>query len=268
MGKKKAVILISLLIIGTVAVILQLNSFRQGSSNIIEENTANLLAPIQSFFSNAGKRISTTWQSFTKISKLEEENRKLRYEIYSLKEEQEKFNRTQDENRTLRSMLDISTRQKGRIIAAEVIARSPDNWFESIRVNKGFKQGVKLDMAAISPEGLVGRVVAVSEYTAKVRLIFNEKSAVPAQIVSTGDLGVVYGEEKNTCVMRYIHADAQVNVGDKVITSRLGRVFPPGKIIGEVSKIYGRDNIMYKAVQVKPTVQFGNLEYVLLVERQ
>jgi rod shape-determining protein MreC len=98
-------------------------------------------------------------------------------------------------------------------------------------------------------------------------LIFDEKSAIPAQVVSSGALGVVYGEGKNTCVMKYIETDAIVNTGDKVITSHLSRIYPPGKILGEVTKIYGRDNILYKAVQIKPTVEFGRLQYVLLLEQ-
>jgi len=267
-GKKKIITLIIILAIGLIAILLQLGSYRRGDANIVEKAASNITIPFQTFLSNVGRRISGTWQSFTKAATLEDQNKKLLAEIYALREEQEKYNRTLDENRKLRNLLNISRQHKGKIIAADVTARSPDNWFQSIKVNKGYKNGIKLNMVAITPEGLVGRVVAASQYTSKIRLIFNEKSAVPAQVVSSGALGVVYGEGKNTCVMKYVEADAKVEVGDKVITSRLGRIYPPGKIIGEVSKIYGRDNLLYKAVQIKPAVQFNNLEYILLIERQ
>lgn len=268
MGKKKVTLLLIIIAIGFISILFQAGAFRRGESGIVEKTSSNLLAPVQTFFSGLGRKISSTWRSFTKVAQLEEENKKMRAEIYALREEQENYSRTRDENQNLRKLLQISTNQSGVIIAAEVIGRSTDNWFDSILVNKGYKHGVKKDMVAVSPEGLVGRVIDASPYTARVQLIFNEKSAVPAQIVSSGTLGVVYGEGKNTCAMRYIQADAEVKVGDKVITSRLGRIYPPGKMIGEVSKIYGRDNILYKAVQVKPAVQFSNLEYLLLVEKK
>ena len=265
MKKKKTIIIIFILIVGFVAISLQIGTFRKGEANIVEKSTSNLFVPLQTFLSQVGRKISATWHSFTKVAMLDEENKKLRAEIYALREEQEKYNRTFDENRNLRKLLEISDYQRGKIIAAEVSARSPDNWFRSIKINKGFKNGVKANMVAITPEGLVGRVVSVSEYSARIRLVVNEKSSVPAQVVTSGSLGVIYGEGKNTCIMKYIEADADIKIGDKVITSRMGSIFPPGKIIGEVSKIYGRDDLLYKAVQIKPAVQFNNLEYILLV---
>lgn len=268
MGKKKVIAILIILTISISAILIQWDTYKKGEANIVEKASSIFLVPLQSFFTGVGKKISGTWRSFTKIASLEEGNKKLQAEIYALREEQEKYNRALDENKTLRKLLDISHYQKGKVIAAEVIARDPDNWFKSIKLNKGFKHGVKKDMVAISAEGLVGRIVSVSEYTSKIRLIFNEKSAVPAQVVSSGALGVVYGEGKNTCRMKYIEADAGVKVGDKVITSRLSRIYPPGKIIGEVSKIYGVENILYKSVRIKPEVHFSNLEYVLLVEKK
>ena len=265
MKKKKTFTIIVILVVGFTAILLQLSSFKRGESNIAEKTASNVFVPLQTFLSQIGRKISGTWHSFTKVAMLEEENKKLRAEIYALREEQGKVNRTLDENRTLRKLLKISEYNKGKIIAAEVSARSPDNWFRSIKVNKGYKNGVKVDMVAITPEGLVGRVVSVSKFTSRIRLVVSEKSSVPSQVVSSGALGVVYGEGKNTCIMKYVEADAEVKVGDKIITSRLGRIYPPGKMIGEVSKIYGRDNLLYKAVQIKPAVQFNNLEYILLM---
>ncbi|MCD4785526.1 MAG: rod shape-determining protein MreC [Candidatus Eremiobacteraeota bacterium] len=268
MGKKKVIAILIILAISIVAILIQWDTYQKGEANKVEKASSTVFVPLQSFFTGVGKSISGTWRSFTKIATLEEGNKKLQTEIYALREEQEKYNRAIDENKTLRKLLDISRHQKGKVIAAEVIARNPDNWFQSIKLNKGFKHGVKKNMVAISAEGLVGRVVSVSKYTSKVRLIFNEKSAVPSQVVSSGALGVVYGEGRNTCRMKYIEADAEVKVGDKIITSRLSRIYPPGKIIGEVSRIYGVENILYKSVQIKAAVHFNNLEYVLLVEKK
>ncbi|MCE1246081.1 MAG: rod shape-determining protein MreC [Firmicutes bacterium] len=267
MGKKKAWVLLGIAVLSIVIILFQSRSFRQGEAGPVSKVFSYIAQPVQTFFSNTGKNISAKWRSITHSANLEAENRKLEAEIYTLKEEQETYNRTRDENENLRKLLELSKVQQGRIIAAEVIARDPDNWFRFIKVNKGSRNQVKVNMSAITPEGIVGRVVSVSDNTARIMLIFDEKSAIPAQVVSSGALGVVYGEGKNTCIMKYIENDAQVNTGDKVITSHLSRIYPPGKIIGEVTKVYGRDNILYKAVQIKPAVEFGRLQYVLLLEQ-
>jgi rod shape-determining protein MreC len=268
MDPKKINILIAITVISFVMVFVQVNSFKRGDTNPVQQLTADTLMPAQGFLANLGRRFSGIWQSFTRASRLEEENKRLLAEIYALREESDLFNRTREENKNLRKLLDIAQLEEGRVIAAQVIGRDPDNWFQSVNLDKGYKQGVRKNMVAISSEGVVGRVISVSRFTSRMRLISSEKSAIPAQLVSTGELGVVYGEGKNICVMKYVNAEAKVEVGEQVITSRLSQVYPPGKTIGKVSKIYGRDQILYQAVQVKPSVQFGNLEYVLLIGRK
>lgn len=268
MDSKKILTLGIIIFVSFALIFIQLNSFREGKTNTVEKTVASAIRPFQIFFSGAGRWISGTWRSITKVTQLERKVKAIQAELDALKVEREIYNRTREENKRLRKLLNLSRVEQGKVIAAEVIARDPDNWFQTIKVNKGYKHGVSKNMAAITPEGIVGRVVDASPYTARIRLIFNEKSAVPAQIVSSGELGVVYGEGKNTCVMKYVAAEAEVKRGDQVITSRLSRIYPPGKIIGKVTRVYGRDQVLYQAVQVKPAVEFGNLEYMLLVGKK
>jgi rod shape-determining protein MreC len=267
MNSKKTITLIIIIASSLILTGLQVNRFENGSPNAAENVLANLLEPVQQKFSAAGRKISRTWQSLTKLALLEEENQRLREEISAMKERQEVFQITDEENRQLRQILDIPKEEEGKFIVAEVIARAPDNWFQTIKINKGKRHGVTNNMVAISPEGLVGRVVSTGEQVSHIRLIFNEKSAVPARIISSGEMGVVYGEGKNTCIMKYINADSPVNIGDKVVTSNMSRIYPPNKIIGQVSRIYGREQVMYQTVQIKPAVQVSRLEFVLLMER-
>jgi rod shape-determining protein MreC len=267
MNSKKFTILIIIILSGIVLIGLQANHPENITPNIAENTLAGFFLPVQQKFSAAGRKISRTWRSLANLSHLEEENQRLREEISAMREQQEIFKRTTGENRKLRQILDITREQEGKVVVAEVIARSPDNWFQTIKVNKGKFDGVTTNMVAVSPEGIVGRVVSTADQVSYIRLIFNEKSAIPARIVSSGEMGVVYGEGKNTCLMKYINADSRVNIGDQVITSSLGKIYPPDKIIGQVSKVYGREKVMYQTVQIKPAVQVNRLEFVLLMER-
>lgn len=160
------------------------------------------------------------------MSQLEEENQKLTDEINNLKEERQLYLRTREENKKLKKLLNITEKETGNILAAEVIARNPDNWFKSITINKGYENGVHKNMIAFTSEGLVGRVMSSSKYKARIRLVLNEKSAVPAQLVRTGEMGVVYGEGKGTCIIKYINSDADLKVGDLIMTSRMSRIYP------------------------------------------
>ena len=114
----------------------------------------------------------------------------------------------------------------------------------------------------------MGRVIAASSYTSKISLLCDNEFSCPGRIVESGALGIIYGEGENTCMMRYIDSEAKVKLGDTVVTSELGRIFPPNQKIGIVTRIYGPDEVLFKAVQIKPSVDFSSIQFVILAERE
>ncbi len=171
------------------------------------------------------------------------------------------------ENQRLRASLGFreSNLYQYRLLAAEVIARSPGTWFEAVQINRGKNEGVREDMAVISSDGVVGRVTEVAARTSKVQLLIDPDFAVSGLDQDTGEIGIVSGRAMLPLQMRYVLATAKVKVGDSIVTSHLSENFPRGFPIGVVSKIEKNDYDIFQKIDVHPRVNFGRLKEVFVI---
>lgn len=148
-----------------------------------------------------------------------------------------------------------------------VIGRSPSTWYKYIIIDRGEAEGVRRNMAAISPQGLVGRVVSTSQHTAQVNLLTDREMAVG--VVAQGSRetrGIVEGVgDDNLLRMANIPYYSTISVNEKVVTSGLSQIYPKGILIGTVQEITDEAGGLLKSAVVKPAVQFDQLEEVLLV---
>ncbi|MCA9903030.1 MAG: rod shape-determining protein MreC, partial [Anaerolineae bacterium] len=132
-----------------------------------------------------------------------------------------------------------SRRTDQSFLAADVIGGDPNNLLRSstIIINKGARDGIAAGMPVVTGQGLVGRVIRVSADAAQVLLITSPSSAVSARVQSSRAEGSVVGEVNGVLTMRFIPLEADVQVGDIIITSGLGGNFPPDIILGQVSSV-------------------------------
>jgi rod shape-determining protein MreC len=152
-------------------------------------------------------------------------------------------------------------------IAAQVVARNPNNWFSTVTLNRGANHGVRRDMVVVTAQGLVGRVSEVAPQTAKVMLITDPESGVGGLIQRSRDTGVVLGQtgDRARVIMKLFSPESAPLVGDKVITSGLGMVFPKGLSIGEVVSVETGDYGLVRYVEIEPAVDLDRLEEVLII---
>ena len=173
------------------------------------------------------------------------------------------------ENERLKKLLDIQTKLPGnlKVTAASVIGRDPDNWFQTIMLNKGSRQGIQVNMTVLVPDGLVGRVIRVSTNTAQVMLITDPRSAVSSLIQETRSPGIVEGTSDPSGWLRMIHIpyDMFVRQGQVVVTSGLGSLFPKGVVIGQITGAKKDPTGLFYNATVQPLVDFNRLEEVLIV---
>ena len=146
-----------------------------------------------------------------------------------------------------------------------MVAFDPSGWFQTILIDKGRNDGVVLDMAVVSAEGLVGRVIGVGKHHAKVLLILDGNSAVDAYIQSSRARGVLVGLGRELCLLKYVQRNEDVQVGDKVISSGMGGVFPKGLLVGTVQGVVRGSSGLFQRVEVEPAVNFSRLEEVMVV---
>lgn len=233
----------------------------------------NLISPIQSGLLKAGHSLKAGVDTMRGFGGMVEENRRLKGEVVRLQAEARLSKSIQEENLKLRRMLAFHDRQAKALIAAEVAARSINGWWQSIRLAKGTREGVFSNRAVISPDGLVGRVSTVSAHSANVLLLSDPACEVSARISRTGSFGLVRGAGVNlkgypVVEMRFIHKDIPIQIGDEVVTSGLGGVFPRDVIIGYIEAIRTEDAGLYQIAEILPqaVINLTDVVFVTAVE--
>jgi rod shape-determining protein MreC len=152
--------------------------------------------------------------------------------------------------------------------AARVVNNSVSLKNNYITIHRGEDQGVRKDMGVISPEGIVGMVVNTSENYAVVMTMLNRQSSVSAKLKKGGEIGKVQwdGRSPDNVTMMNIPKSAEVAKGDSVVTSGYSLSFPPGILIGTVTNVVEDKTSNFVTLQIKPSTNFYNVEYVMVVD--
>lgn len=201
------------------------------------------------------------WNVRSQNTQLFEENRKLLGQIVSLKE-------AQNENSRLREILNFQEKMKLETTIARVIAKDVSTEFRAVRLNRGENAGIKKGMAVITYEGVVGRVLRTTATTADVVTILDLLSAVDAVGERSRARGVVEGLTDEMCQMKFALRTDDIQVGDFLLSSGLGGIFPRGVAVGTVSKVNKKQFGISQEIEVKPAVDFTKLEEVMIVVSQ
>ncbi len=217
----------------------------------------NTITPVQTGFHKGSRSLKAGVDSVRGFGGLAEENRRLKGELVRLQAEERLTKNVEAENHKLRRLLTFHKKQVRTLIPAEIAARSINGWWQSVRINKGLKDNIPGNRAVISPDGLVGRTAEVSAHTAEVLLLSDPACKVSARVSRTGSFGLVTGQGVNrkgypTAKMRFIHKDTPVRVGDDVVTSGLGGVFPRDVLIGRIEAISTEESGLYQVADILP----------------
>jgi len=152
------------------------------------------------------------------------------------------------------------------VVPAFVIGRDPYDWFGKLIIDKGMNYGIIPDLTVVTYQGLVGRIEQVYANYSIVHLILSPEIATGAILQRTRDLGVVEGNGKGLCVMRYVYRASLVEIGDLVVTSGLGISTPRGIVIGKVLDIKDLEGSLFKEVVVQPECDFSILEQLFIIQ--
>lgn len=194
------------------------------------------------------------------------ENHQLRSRLTQLQIDSDALQAERIENVRLRRLLNLEERHPYNLVAASVVARSLDRLGGSVTIDKGTADGVEPGRAVLTPDGLVGRAERSTPHETRVLTLLNRDCAVAARIERTRVDGVLEWEFGNQPVLnlRYISSQEDVKVGDRVVTSGLGGIFPVGIRIGTVAKVALDPNGLMKEILVDPAVNFRSVEEILV----
>lgn len=152
-------------------------------------------------------------------------------------------------------------------VVASVIGRDPSNWNASLVLNKGKADGIKMGMPVLSPLGVAGKVAEVGYTTSKAILVADPNFAVAAVVARSRESGLLTGTLQGICRLQYLTENADVKVGDRVVTSQLSTAFPEGLLIGYITDVQASANSHTVECLVDPAVDLSQIEEVVIVKK-
>jgi rod shape-determining protein MreC len=186
-----------------------------------------------------------------------------RARIQALEGQLSRFREIDRENRRLKKLLNFGLPLATRTIGARVIGEDVTPWKKVILLDKGSRHNLKKDMMVVVPEGLAGRILEVEPYTAHAILLPDSDSRVSALTATSRAQGIIAGIGTDRLQMKYLALDAEVAIGEDVITSGVGSIFQKGLQIGKIESVERDSDGLHLLALVKPSVPFSKLEEVL-----
>jgi rod shape-determining protein MreC len=231
---------------------------------LLQVATFGAFAEIQRATMTTITRVRNLWTGYVDLTSVQRENEELKRELQTLQVRMQETRALATQTESLRQLLELRQRAGVETVAAEVIGAGAATDVRSYTIDKGSSDGVRKDMAVISPAGVVGRVVLPSRRAAQVQLLIDRNAAVAALIERTRAQGIVLGESGATLVMEYVPGTADVKQGDLVVTSGIDGIYPKGFVVGTVDLVE-RGPGTFHQITVRPAVDFSRLEEVLVV---
>ncbi len=170
------------------------------------------------------------------------------------------------ENERLKNLLQFRQTHFPGAIAARVIGYDPSGWTQSLLIDKGTADGILVHEAVICPAGAVGRIFQTGPYSSKVLLVTDPHIRVGAMLENSRDIGILEGHESGRCRVLYLPRDTMVELGQRVLTSGLGGIFPKGLVIGKVIAVGWDELGLYQNADVEPSISVARLEEVLILK--
>ena len=188
------------------------------------------------------------------------ENERLKTENESLMRWQNTALALENENQELKKLLHYKAEPSLAYVSARVIADTGGAYARSLVVTAGRVDGVREGMAAMTGDGLIGRIVEAGEWTSRILMINDINSRIPVVLMGTGDHAILAGDNAPSPKLLYLHQEADIKEGTRVMTSGHGGVFPPNLPVGVVA------GTSHGTVEVAPLAHLGRISQVRLID--
>lgn len=193
-----------------------------------------------------------------------EQNRRLEKEAGMLRARLTAMDEVVSENARLEKLLNFKEKSYSGI-AANVIARDLSNWNAAILIDKGKANGISVGMPVVDASGVVGKVIETVGNRSKVILISDPSFSIAGMIKRSREVGLVSGTLTGQCRMRYLKMDADVQVGDEIISSKLSSSFPQGLLLGTVVAVENSAGSPFPTCLIKPAAPLSQIEEVIVI---
>jgi len=263
----------SKIIINTVVILLSLFSYTR-RDDVLQQTSAfdNLLvdtfAPLQKGMSFIQTSIQDVLGHYIANVGASKNNVVLKKQVEEYKSQLFSMDELNRENERLKELLKFSSDLTLNRVLAQVIAWDASSDLKVLRINKGLKQGLRLQDPVITAQGLVGYIYRITGHFADVLTILDPNNRVDILVERTRSNGVLEGYSSSSAILKYISRTEPVILGDILMTSGLGNVYPKGIRVGTISRIERESYGITQYIEVTPSVDFGKLEEVVVLTGQ
>ena len=241
-------------------------SAASGGTRLIRVWTVTAISPLERALVSTGSFVRRNFHNYIDLHNVRKQNEELQDQIAQLKLEQVRLQTDADQAKRLRTLLGFTQHFVGKLMPAQVIGTSGTELSRTIQIDKGWNNGVKVDMPVITPDGLVGKIKDVFPYASLVLLVSDRDSGAGVILENSRLQSVLHGTPNGDLRLSDLMADENVAPGEQVVTSGGDGIFPKGLPVGTVSRVApDRDNQPFLAVTVKPAADLSRLEEVLVV---
>jgi rod shape-determining protein MreC len=227
-----------------------------------------IAVPIQRVISWPAERLADAWAQYVDLVKVRAENQRLSAQVADLQEEVLQYQEALVASGNLKRIVEMRKDFEVPLLPARVVGSDVSPFFHALLLNRGHGDAVLSGMPVVADRGLVGLVTATSRHAARTMLLMDRRSAVDAIVQRSRARGIVHGTGSGELRFVLLVRGDDVQPGDVVITSGVGGVYPQGLRIGTVETVHENTADLLHWAQVKPSVDFGRLEQVFVMEHR
>src|SRR5580704_6219812 len=239
------------------------------STRLIRIWAVGMVTPLEKVLVWTQTSTANIWHNYFYLRGVRAENRSLRAQIEQMRLEQVRMSQDADQARRLQALLGFKEQFISQTMAAQVIGGSGSDLSRLVYIDKGYSDGIRPDMAVITGDGIVGKVLRADRadrHVAQVLLINDQTSGVGAILDKTRLQGILRGTPAGEVVLEKVMSDEAVPAGEMVLTSGGDGIFPKGLLVGRVTKV-APGNELFLNIRVRPAADLSKLEEVLVVTR-
>lgn len=250
------------------ALLLYSSNLRHRHQTSIFERTILLLStPLLHGYDNLSRGLDQLNSRYLWLVKTEQENEALRLENQQLRKQLANLEEVRMSNERLRKLLDFQEEKGLPAVPARVVAVDASSWFRTVIIDKGKQDGLDEGQPVVVAEGVVGRIIKCAAHQSRVMLITDASSALAVLVQRSRTRAICRGEG-DSLVLEFAQRQDDIEVGDLVITSGTGGLFPKGLVVGRTSAVKRGNFGLFQTVEVEPLVDFSRLEEVLVLKKE
>ncbi|MFQ5457079.1 MAG: rod shape-determining protein MreC [Myxococcota bacterium] len=262
---KNRIFLTAAILLGAAALLLSSSIQRETRFSFLDRLLFDLAVPIEKMVALPAQAVGGVWNDYFDLIDVKKDNAALRRRLTELAEENRQFREALLAAERHRLIGEMRDRLPQPMIPARVIGADSSSWFRTVLLDRGTRDGIEKGMAVVTPAGAVGHVLATSSRASKVLLITDRASALDIMVERSRARGIIEGKTESRCDLKYVVHGEDVKVGDLLLSSGMGGIFPKGLPVGTVTEVSSEKRGMFQHALVEPVVDFNKLEEVFVI---